>query len=169
MFHPMNADSDYESSECPELSSDEEALDAEPHAESHAPLCSCSSMWKPWLITSVSFVDGPERNLLQLAAALQLAVDDLRYELDGLGLDPGKPADLFKFAQSRGSAVYLYRGHRLYQWDQPTERRTDHPLSIVASVYSGRLYLYAMPPGLPPRTPRSTPEPRSVLKRRIPV
>ena len=114
MFHPMNADSEYESSECPELSSDEEFLDDGQHVVSHLPLCSCTSMWKPWMIVPEAFVDGPERNLLQLAAALQMPVDDMRYALEGLGLDFFVDRQLFKLAEHLGSACYLYHGHRLH-------------------------------------------------------
>ena len=62
IFHPMNADSEYESSERPEFSSDEDAPEVgEPHDVPHFPLCSCSGMWKPWLIVPEAFVDGPEK------------------------------------------------------------------------------------------------------------
>ena len=139
---PMNAGSDYESSVCLE---EESSVDKGPVCdyEVSAPLCSCTGMWKPWLIVPEAFVDGPERNLLQLAAALPMPVDDLWYELEGLGLDATTPSDLFKLAEHRGSACYLYHGHKLHLWDQPTQRRADRPRSIVASIFSGRLYLYA--------------------------
>ena len=100
-------------------------------------------MRKPWLIVPQAFVDGPERNLLQLAASLPTPVDNLRYELEGLGVDISTPSQLFTLAEHRGSACYLYHGHKLVQFQQPAQRRTDHPRSIVASVFSGRLYLYA--------------------------
>ena len=102
--NPMNADSNYESSECPEeeMSEDE------------------------------AFSDSPARNLLQLAAALQMPVNDMRYALQGLGLDLSVDRQLLKLAEHLGSACYVYHGHKLHLCDQPTQRRTDHPLSIVA-------------------------------------